>query len=123
MGIEAARLTRIHPGHRLPGVVRGVALAAGGEAVRWWQARHDRMIRCRVRPAHLPQGPGPGPPAGQFTTIACGDDRGRRHGYELADTAAELDIGEGPRKGQTVALSGRSAAAFPHAMAPGRSTR
>ena len=38
------------------------------------------------------------------TTVACTDDRGRAHQYELADTIVELGISEGPRKGQTVTL-------------------
>jgi transposase-like protein len=50
------------------------------------------------------KGPAPDMPADAFTKIACTDDRGRRHDYELADTAAELSISEGPRKGQTVTL-------------------
>jgi transposase-like protein len=43
----------------------------------------------------------PGP---AFTTVTCTDDRGRSHEYELADTIAELEIGEGPRKGEHVTL-------------------
>ena len=43
----------------------------------------------------------PGP---AFTAVACTDDRGRSHEYELADTTVALEIGEGPRKGQTVSL-------------------
>jgi transposase-like protein len=50
------------------------------------------------------KGPAPDLPAAEFTTITCADDRGRRHDYELADTAVELGISEGPRKGQTVTL-------------------
>ncbi len=43
----------------------------------------------------------PGP---AFTTVACTDDRGRSHEYELADTTVALEIGEGPRKGEHVTL-------------------
>ena len=50
------------------------------------------------------KGPAPDLPAGQFTTVACTDDRGRAHDYELADSTVELGISEGPRKGQTVTL-------------------
>jgi hypothetical protein len=50
------------------------------------------------------KGPAPDLPAGQFTTVACTDDRGRAHHYELADSTVTLGISEGPRKGQTVTL-------------------
>jgi hypothetical protein len=50
------------------------------------------------------KGPAPDLPAGQFTTVACADDRGRAHEYELADSTVTLGISEGPRKGQTVTL-------------------
>jgi lambda repressor-like predicted transcriptional regulator len=50
------------------------------------------------------KGPAPDLPAGQFTTVACADDRGRAHEYELADSTVALGISEGPRKGQTVTL-------------------
>ncbi len=50
------------------------------------------------------KGPAPDLPAEAFTTVACTDDRGRAHEYELADTTVELGISEGPRKGQTVTL-------------------
>jgi hypothetical protein len=50
------------------------------------------------------KGPAPDLPAGQFTTITCTDDRGRRHEYELADSTADLGISDGPRKGQTITL-------------------
>jgi hypothetical protein len=50
------------------------------------------------------KGPAPDLPAEEFTTITCTDDRGRAHKYELADTTAELGIGDGPRKGETVTL-------------------
>ena len=50
------------------------------------------------------KGPAPDLPAEVFTTVACTDDRGRAHEYELADSTAELGISEGPRKGQTVTL-------------------
>src|SRR5512142_1706673 len=43
----------------------------------------------------------PGP---AFTTVACTDDRGRSHQYELADTTVALEITEGPRKGEQVTL-------------------
>ena len=43
-------------------------------------------------------------PAEEFTTVACADDRGRSHEYELADTTVALEIGEGPRKGEHVTL-------------------
>jgi hypothetical protein len=50
------------------------------------------------------KGPAPDLPAEIFTTVACTDDRGRRHEYELAEATVELGISEGPRKGQTVTL-------------------
>jgi len=50
------------------------------------------------------KGPAPDVPAEEFTTVACTDDRGRAHAYELADSTVELGISEGPRKGQTVTL-------------------
>ena len=50
------------------------------------------------------KGPAPDVRAGEFTTITCTDDRGGRHAYDLADTAVELGISDGPRKGQTVSL-------------------
>jgi transposase-like protein len=50
------------------------------------------------------KGPAPDLPADAFTTVACTDDRGRAHEYELADTTVELGISEGPRRGQTVTL-------------------
>ena len=43
-------------------------------------------------------------PGSAFTTVACTDDRGRSHEYELADTTVALEIGEGPRKGEHVTL-------------------
>ena len=43
----------------------------------------------------------PGP---AFTAVACTDDRGRAHEYQLADTTVALEIGEGPRKGEHVTL-------------------
>src|SRR5262245_57503263 len=50
------------------------------------------------------KGPAPDLPAAEFTAIACTDDRGRAHKYDLADSTVELGISEGPRKGQTVTL-------------------
>jgi hypothetical protein len=50
------------------------------------------------------KGPAPDLPAEAFTTVTCTDDRGRAHEYDLTDTTAELGIGEGPRKGETVTL-------------------
>ena len=50
------------------------------------------------------KGPAPDLPATAFTTVACTDDRGRRHDYDLAEVTAELGISEGPRKGETVTL-------------------
>ena len=50
------------------------------------------------------KGPAPDLPAEEFTTVACTDDRGRSHEYELADTTVALEIGEGPRKGEHVTL-------------------
>jgi transposase-like protein len=50
------------------------------------------------------KGPAPDVPADAFATLACTDDRGRVHEYELADSTVELGISEGPRKGQTVTL-------------------
>jgi hypothetical protein len=48
--------------------------------------------------------PAPDVPADKFATITCTDDRSREHEYDLADTMVSLDIGDGPRKGQTVRL-------------------
>jgi transposase len=50
------------------------------------------------------KGPAPDLPADAFTAIACADDRGREHRYDLAGTTVTLTISEGPRKGQTVSL-------------------
>src|SRR5690348_2854341 len=50
------------------------------------------------------KGPSPDLPAETFTTVACTDDRGRAHEYDLAEATVELGISEGPRKGQTVTL-------------------
>jgi transposase-like protein len=50
------------------------------------------------------KGPAPDVPADAFTTLACTDDRGRAHEYELADTTVTLGISDGPRKGQAVTL-------------------
>ncbi len=50
------------------------------------------------------KGPAPDLPAAAFTTIKCADDRGRAHEYTLADTTTNLDITEGPLKGQQVSL-------------------
>jgi transposase len=50
------------------------------------------------------KGPAPDLHAEVFSTVACADDRGRAHEYELADTTVTLSISEGPRKGQTVTL-------------------
>jgi transposase len=50
------------------------------------------------------KGPAADLPAETFMTVACTDDRGRAHEYDLADSAVELGISEGPRKGQTVTL-------------------
>ena len=50
------------------------------------------------------KGPAPDQPAEVFSTVACADDRGRAHEYELADTVVTLAISEGPRKGQAVTL-------------------
>jgi hypothetical protein len=50
------------------------------------------------------KGPAPDVPADAFTAITCADDRGREHGYHLADTTITLRISEGPRKGQAVSL-------------------
>ena len=50
------------------------------------------------------KGPAPDVPEDQFTTTACADDRDRPHQYEIAGTDVELTIGDGPRKGQKVAL-------------------
>jgi transposase-like protein len=50
------------------------------------------------------KGPAPDVPAAEFTAIACTDDRGGRHEYDLADTTVELGISQGPRQGQTVTL-------------------
>ncbi len=50
------------------------------------------------------KGHAPDLPAKTFTTVACTDDQGRAHEYELAGTTVELGISEGPRKGQTVTL-------------------
>jgi transposase len=50
------------------------------------------------------KGPAADLPAAEFTTIACTDDRGRAHEYDLAEVTVELGISEGPRKGQTLTL-------------------
>jgi hypothetical protein len=50
------------------------------------------------------KGPSPDLPAETFTTVACADDRGRAHEYDLAEATVELGISEGPRKGQAVTL-------------------
>ena len=50
------------------------------------------------------KGPAADLPGSAFTTVTCADDRGRSHEYELADTTAALEIGEGPRKGEHVTL-------------------
>jgi lambda repressor-like predicted transcriptional regulator len=50
------------------------------------------------------KGPAPDVGADAFATIACTDDRGREHEYDLADTSITLGIHDGPRKGQTVSL-------------------
>jgi transposase-like protein len=50
------------------------------------------------------KGPAPDLPAEVFATVACTDDRGRAHDYDLADTTVELGISQGPRTGQTVTL-------------------
>jgi len=50
------------------------------------------------------KGPAPDLPGTAFTTVSCADDRGRAHGYDLADTTVTLDITDGPRKGKQVSL-------------------
>jgi hypothetical protein len=50
------------------------------------------------------KGPAPDLPADAFATVTCADDRGRAHEYALADTAVDLPITEGPRKGEQVSL-------------------
>jgi transposase len=50
------------------------------------------------------KGPVPDLPGAAFTTVSCADDRGRAHGYDLADTTVTLDITDGPRKGEQVSL-------------------
>ncbi len=50
------------------------------------------------------KGPAPDVPSEEFAKVECADDRGRQHDYDLADTAVELAISEGPRKGETVSL-------------------
>jgi hypothetical protein len=50
------------------------------------------------------KGPPPDLPADDFAQVSSADDRGRVHDYDLADTTITLDIGDGPRKGQTVTL-------------------
>ncbi len=50
------------------------------------------------------KGPAADLPGPAFTTVTCTDDRGRAHEYELADTIVELEIAEGPRKGEHVTL-------------------
>src|SRR5690348_14599255 len=39
------------------------------------------------------KGPSPDLPAETFTTVACTDDRGRAHEYDLAEATVELEIG------------------------------
>jgi|HubBroStandDraft_1064217.scaffolds.fasta_scaffold36629_1 transposase len=50
------------------------------------------------------KGPAPDVPGPAFTTITCADDHGRHLGYDLADTTVDLDITDGPRKGEQVSL-------------------
>jgi transposase len=50
------------------------------------------------------KGPAPDLPAEVFATVACTDDRGRAHEYDIADSTVELGISDGARKGQTVTL-------------------
>jgi hypothetical protein len=50
------------------------------------------------------KGPAADLPGPAFTTVACTDDRGRAHEYQLADTTVALEISEGPRKGGHVTL-------------------
>jgi transposase len=50
------------------------------------------------------KGPAPDLPDTEFTKLTCADDRGREHGYHLADTTVTLQINDGPRKGETVSL-------------------
>src|SRR6185437_4794336 len=50
------------------------------------------------------KGPAPDLPDSAFTAVSCADDRGRAHGYDLADTTVTLDITDGPRKGEQVSL-------------------
>ncbi len=50
------------------------------------------------------KGPAPDLPPASFTKLACTDDRGRQHDYDLADTTITLDITDGHRKGQQVSL-------------------
>ena len=65
------------------------------------------------------KGPAPELPAGTFTTITCADDRGRRHQFDLANTAVTLTIHDGPRKGQAGSLRQVSR----RGRGPGRFTR
>src|SRR5258706_4304326 len=50
------------------------------------------------------KGPADDVPGAAFTAVSCGDDRGRAHAYDLADTTVTLDIADGPRKGEQVSL-------------------
>jgi hypothetical protein len=50
------------------------------------------------------KGPAADLPGAAFAEVTCADDRGRAHEYVLADTTADLDITDGPRKGQQVSL-------------------
>ena len=42
--------------------------------------------------------------AAAFTPASHTDEHGRRHDYDLADTSVELEITDGPRKGQAVTM-------------------
>jgi lambda repressor-like predicted transcriptional regulator len=50
------------------------------------------------------KGPASDVPAAEFANVTGADDRGRLREHELADTTVDLDIGDGPRKGEKVSL-------------------
>ena len=68
------------------------------------------------------KGPAADLPGRAFTTVACTDDRGRSHEYELADTTITLEITEARARAST-SRCGRSPAASPPPAGPsGRCT-
>src|SRR5258706_552853 len=67
-------------------------------------AQFPGIIPARVDLLTYRKGPADDVPGAAFTAVSCGDDRGRAHAYDLADTTVTLDIADGPRKGEQVSL-------------------